>query len=208
MGKQIYSRTIAFLLLFSFVVFADIKTDSAKVNVIAPNDSGTVIISDTAHFKQIVTIDSLLHLKKVLHAYGGFQDSNAVIATPGADTWTIITNDENDLWQGIEVDGFTLANDTMTVTYGGDYTGVVSMSVGGNNNKDFEFRVFNVTQDTIAGYHMKSTGLGAGNYIGVTVPFYLEADAGDEFIMQVQCTTDASDPTIHDAIFYITYLHE
>ena len=149
-----------------------------------------------------------LFVTETYHAYGGFQDQSETISIATQNVWYHVTNATNDLWTGLEADGITLSGDVMTVTNAGDYAGTVSMSISGLNGKDFELRVYNITDSVIAGYHMGVSTSGAGNYTNITLPFYLEADAGSQFRLEVRCTTDASDPTFAHAIFYMAYLHD
>lgn len=36
----------------------------------------------------------------------------------------------------------------------------------------------------------------------------LSTEGGDQYKMEMQCTTDGSDPTLRSAVFWIKYLHE
>jgi len=141
------------------------------------------------------------------HAYGGFQAAAVTIAIAAADTWEHVTNSTHDLWSGLEAEGMSLSGDIITIKKAGDYFGTLTMSVSGLANKDFRVRIFNITQNLQQGNYLGVSTTGAGNYADVTVPIYLEANAGDSFRMEVACTTDASDPTFNDAIFHLIYLH-
>jgi len=147
------------------------------------------------------------HPAESWHAYGGFQDESETITIAAVDTWTMITNATNDLWGGLEAVGLTLSDDIMTVQHGGDYMGSLSMTFSGLNGKDFQVRVYNITQSTQLGYVIGATTTGANNYTNVTLPLYLECEAGDRLRMEVQCTTDGSDPTFRSAVFYMAFLH-
>ena len=83
----------------------------------------------------------------------------------------------------------------MTIKKAGDYFGTLSMTISGLNGKDFQVRVYNITQAKQQGYVIGASTTGAGNYTNITLPLYLEADAEDSFRMEVTCNTDASDPT-------------
>ena len=102
----------------------------------------------------------------------------------------------------------TLSGDVMTITNAGDYVGSLSMTLSGLNGKDFQIRIYNTTQATQMGYIIGATTTGASNYTNITLPIYIEADAGDSFRMEVQCTTDGSDPTFRSAVFEMHYLHD
>jgi len=142
----------------------------------------------------------------VWHAYGGFQGESETVAID-ADTWTHITNGDNDLWVGLETNGFTLTDDELIVTNTGDYTGTLSITFEGLNQQDFLFRIYNVTQTAQAGYQIGATGLGANNYVNVSIPIYLEATAGDHYQFQVY-QVNGNDATFYNAIFHISYLHD
>lgn len=155
-----------------------------------------------------VEVAGHVHIGEIWHAYGGFQNKTETIAISGANTWTHITNATNDLFTGLEGDGLTLSGDQMTIVNAGDYTGMLSMTISGTATKDFQIRLYNVTQTAQMGYVIGATTTGAGNYTNITLPLYIEASANDVFQMQIQCTTDASDPTLRSAVFYIAYLHD
>lgn len=142
----------------------------------------------------------------VWHIYGGFEGANETIDCD-ADTWTFVTNATNDLWTGSEADGFTIADDVMTVVNAGDYVGHLSMTVSGLTGKDFHVRVFNVTQNTVMGFPLGISTTGAGNFMLLSMALYLECDAGDELRLEIN-SADGSDPTLNDAVFYIAYLHD
>jgi len=150
-----------------------------------------------------------LRLEGVWHVYGGFQDQSETITCAVADTWYHVTNATNDLWTGTESDGFSISSDVMTILNAGDYFGTLAISLSGLAGKDFEFRIYNVTDAAAEGYHIGVTTTGASNYQELVMPLYIEADAGDQFRMEVRCTSVGSgDPTLVHAIFYISYLHD
>ena len=153
-----------------------------------------------------VVVDAYIRPTKIWHAYGGFQDQSETLDI-GVETWTHVTNSGNDLWTGIESDGLTLVDDEMVITNAGDYTGSMSVTFEGGQSKDYIFRIYNVTQSAQAGYKIGATGQGNGNYTNVTVPIYLEANAGDTFQFQVY-TADGTDADFINSIFELHYLHE
>ena len=155
-----------------------------------------------------VTSSGMVRQANTWHAYGGFQDESETITISAVDTWAMITNGTSDLWTGLEANGMSLVNDILTIPNAGDYSGILSMSFSGLNGKDFQLRVYNITQAVQSGYVIGATTFGAGNFTNVAVPLYLEADAGDTFRMEVQCITDGSDPTFKNAIFNLAYLHD
>jgi len=142
------------------------------------------------------------------HAYGGFQNQSETITIAAVDTWTHVTNATNDLWTGLEATGLTLSGDVMTIQNEGDYVGALTMTISGLATKDFQIRIYNVTTSAQMGYVVGTTTTGAGNYEDVTLPLYLECSAGDQLRVEIQCTTDGSDPTVRSAVFEIHYLHD
>ena len=149
-----------------------------------------------------------LRVPKVWHAYGGFQNKAEVITLPAKDTWVKITNVAGDLWTGLEADGLTLANDVMTVVNAGDYAGSLSLTFSALNGKDYQIRVYNNTQASQMGYIIGASTTGVNNFTNITLPLYIEADAGDELQMEIQSTTDGTNPILKSSVFYLSYLHE
>jgi len=142
----------------------------------------------------------------IYHAYGGFQDQTETLSIE-PDTWTFVTNADNNLWTGLEADGMMLVDDNMVISNAGDYVGNLSVTFEGGQGKDYLFRIYNMTQDEQAGYHIGSSGAGNNNYVNTVVPIYLEADAGDVYQFQVY-TVDGEDIMFLNAIFALNYLHD
>jgi len=145
---------------------------------------------------------------KTYHAYGGFQDAATTITVAAANTWYHVTNATNDLWSGLEADGITVSGDKMTFTNGGDYTGIVTIDLSALLNKDYHLRLYNNTDSVQVAYRMGVSTSGAGNNVPITLPLYIEANAGDEFQLEIECTTSATDVVLDNAIFYVQYLHD
>jgi len=141
------------------------------------------------------------------HVYGGFQDSSITVDVQ-ADAWTEITNATNNLWVGVEADGFSLSGDTMIVANTGDYAGTVGVTLSALQGKDYDFRIYNVTQDAQVGFSAGVTTTGVNNYAQMTLPIYLEATASDSLVLQVYGSTDGTDITLTHGIFFLTYLHD
>jgi len=82
------------------------------------------------------------------HASGGFDNESETVTVTTVDVWYPITNATNDLWVGdpTKCDGITLADDNMTFANTGFYPGVVSMTVAAGSQKDFQIRLYNITQ--------------------------------------------------------------
>ena len=148
-----------------------------------------------------------LALDAIYHIFGGFEDQAETI-TADAGVWTWITNgDPWDLWNFDEEDGISGALDVFTITNTGDYSGILSLSISGLTGKDFHVRVYNNTQARVEGRPIGISTTGANNEMNVALPIYIEATAGDEIQFEIM-STDGSDPTVDDALFYITYLHD
>lgn len=154
------------------------------------------------------TISGMVRQGTTWHAYGGFQNANSTITISGVDTWAHISNETLNLWSGIEASGLTLANDVMTFINGGDYIGSVSLTFSARDGKDFEIRLYNLTQATQMGYVIGATTTGVNNFTNIVLPLYIEANAGDGMRMEIQCKTDGTDPIVRSAVFYLAYLHD
>ena len=80
------------------------------------------------------------------------------------------------------------------------------MSISGLNVKDFHVRVYNNTQVKVAGRPIGVSTTGANNEVNVSVPIYVEANAGDKIRFEIM-SADGSDPTVDDGLFAMFYLH-
>ncbi|MFH1627546.1 MAG: hypothetical protein ABIE47_02345 [Pseudomonadota bacterium] len=177
----------------------------ASLYVLDAGSSPTPFAVGSAVSPYVWVQEGLLHKKRTRHAYGGIQQAAEVIAVSGASVWATIAN----IWTGLEADGLTLTSGTtMIFDRSADYFGSLSVTYSGLTGKDFVFRLYNATKGTTEGYVIGASTTGAGNYTNAAIPLYIEAYAGDEYVMQVTCETDGSDPTIRNAIFYLIYLHD
>ena len=152
------------------------------------------------------TSSNYVFVNKVYHAYGGFQDQTETLSID-ADTWTFVTNADNNLWTGFEADGMMLVDDNMVISNAGDYVGNLSVTFEGGIQKDYLFRIYNMTQDEQAGYYIGASGLGNNNYTNVSIPIYLEVNAGDVYQFQVY-EANGTDAMFLNAIFILNYLHD
>ena len=159
---------------------------------------------NSSRFDEVVHTKEMLRQNKAWHAYGGFQDVSEALSMSG---WTKVTNATNNLFVGLEADGFSLVDDGIIVANAGDYVGNVALTFIGSTTKDYHMRVYNVTQATQMGYVVGASGLGVGNYQHLVLPLYLECNAGDELQLEVIEAADTA-LTVTDCVFYMTYLHD
>jgi hypothetical protein len=173
-----------------------------KYPVFHKMDVGDVANDEYSKFSN----DGRIRCDKIWHAYGGFEGEGETI-TAGSGTWHLITNATDDLWTLDEADGVTITDDVLTITNGGDYFGLASLSISGLNTKDFHVRLYNNTQTAVMGRAIGVSTTGANNEVNVALPLYIEADAGDQLQFEIS-SVDGSDPTVDDGLFIITYLHD
>jgi len=144
----------------------------------------------------------------IWHMFGGFEDSAAVISIT-EDQYSMVTNVAGDLWKGIEVDGFSMSGDTMTIDNAGDYIGSVSITFTCTNSNVCRFHVYNVTDAAEEGFAVGATGDGASDYVTVTKPLYFEnVSAGDEFVLRCTNVDASNDITVRFGAYFLTYLHD
>lgn len=180
-------------------------------------DSSPYIDYDTTTYRLNITTDvttvsninsgGMVRQTRTWHVFGGTESANTTFDLT-RNVWQTMSNSTQNLWTGQEFDGFTLNGDTMTVLNSGDYSGTLSFSFEGSLTKDYAVRVYNITQAAVSGFKLSATGNGSNNYVTMTLPIYLEANANDEFVVQVTNTSGNEDLVLHDAVFYIQYLHD
>ena len=49
---------------------------------------------------------------------------------------------------------------------------------------------------------------GAANFTNITLPLYIESNAGDQMRVEIRCRTDGTNVTVRSAVFYIAYVHD
>jgi len=143
----------------------------------------------------------------VWHAYGGFQNKAEVISITAANSWSWVTNAGNNLWSGAESYGMSLTADVMTIDHTGDYFGSLSMTISGLNGKDFQIRLYNITDSAQVGNVIGASTTSVNNFVNITLPLYIENTAGDTYRIEITCNTDGTDPILRSSVFYMTYLH-
>ena len=140
------------------------------------------------------------------HAYGGFQDAAYTLPVSAA-TWTHVTNLTNTLFTGLEGVGMDLIADQMIMNNTGHYFGTLSLTFSALADKNYKMRLRNITQSKTMGYVIGISTTGVTNFSNVTLPLYIEANAGDVLQMEMRCG-DSTDPKLRSAVFYISYHHE
>jgi len=164
-------------------------------------DGGILYIGSSISITGRSLIDSIYHV------YGGFADSTVTIDLT-KDVWAQVTNTGFALFVGDEVDGFSLSGDTMTVLFTGDFWGTTVLTFSGSAQKEYQIRLYNITQAQQEGYLQGLSGNGAGNYVQITLPIYSEATLNDRYIVQVQNISGNEDIILRHAQFILTYLHD
>lgn len=138
------------------------------------------------------------------HAFGGFVDQNYTLPL---NDWTWVTNVAHNLFTGTEGNGLTLSGDIITVVNTGDYTGNISLTFSGINGKDYCIRVWNITQNIQMGFKQCASTLSTSNFVNLSMPLYLECNAGDQLRLEMDEPSNSS-PILLDCMFYINYIHE
>ena len=151
---------------------------------------------------------SMLRQTNTWHAYGYFENATTTIELT-QNTWGKITNATGDLWTGVEANGMTLTNDTLTITNAGDYFGKLVISLYDVVNQDYEMRIYSTSTATVIPGTAVVTTSGNRNYIQMVLPIYFDdVTAGEQFELQIRNISSNNDPVITDSIFYISYLHD
>ena len=190
-------RKILFLLAF-FPLFL-----SAQVEQIGILNNALVVEDDSN-----VTVNGYLREAEKIHLFAFFGDSSVTFAYASSDTWYHVTNASDSLWRYSEKDGFTVENDTITITEAGDYDLSCSMSFEGGNGQTYAFRFFNVTGTAGVPVANANTAGGAGNVVNVKVSAYLQnATAGTKIVLQGKSDGTTS-TTLKNSAIKIYKVHE
>jgi len=154
-----------------------------------------------------VDVAGRVKVDNVWHVVGG---THSVINTvPCAlNTWSKITNASGNLFQGTEVDGFSMVSDSMVVTNAGDYWGSVMISYAANLGNDWSFRISDLDTGFTTLQAEGASTSGSTNVVTVTIPIYLKAAANNRFILEAMNTSTNDDLDIHSIKFIVTYLHD
>jgi hypothetical protein len=195
-------------------------------NVVSGQDTGitdrtpttAIEVADVVTFNRNVVSDTItteyIYIKNKAHGHYAFQDS-AILLDLTQNVWQQITNATGTLFTAVQDgEGFTISGDSI---YFDDHpvSGLhphiyVNWAIGGTptaNNKIFEFRIRNVTDDRgiIPRGKIKA---GANDFIDISRPSYdVQADFGDVYIMEMRNVTDNTDFTVDNAVIYLEVSH-
>lgn len=141
------------------------------------------------------------------HSFGWFGDSTSAFSFANSNTWYHLTNAGQELWTWDELDGFTLSNDTITVTKAGDYDISLQLSFLGSANQSYSVRFYNVTQ--AAGIPVAGATEGAGTDVSqVVVLTYGELTAGDKIVIQMKNVDGTGAATLKNSAVRMIYIHD
>ena len=124
-----------------------------------------------------------LNNTSLIHAFVYFGDST--ISLSYTTSWAQLTNASDSLFIQSELEGFTIKDDSITFTYGGDYDFTANFSHDGDNGETVSIRFYNTT--TPAGIPVAGSqkGGGSGDIGSTPVIAYGEGiSAGDVIVIQ------------------------
>ena len=164
-----------------------------------------------------VTIDSIGTIEsggyivptRDYHAFCYFPESDITFTFALTATWYHLSNATNNLFANCELDGFTMSNDTLTITdKAGDYLFNATLNFTGTVNQTYKIRFWNVTKN--AGVPIGGATDGSGtDIIQITLQAYGEDyDIGDELILQIQNADGSADAVFKSGNLFIKLLHE
>ena len=148
-----------------------------------------------------------IKVTEATHLFAFFGDSTVTYEFASADTWYHLSNATTNLWAYPETDGFTVSNDTITVTNTGDYDLTAIMNMDGGNGTTYAIRFYNVTQTAGVPTAGGVTSRGSGNTDGVMVGAYGEFTAGDEIVLQIKGDSAVADVTLKSSIIKMYLVH-
>ena len=134
-------RTIlTILLLLPFAVYSQsihVDGPTGRVSdldaVIMPAATDLVVIEHADSSKKI----TFGNFTSVPHGSFAFHDS-ATTLTMSTNVWSKITNAWNTLFTVVDADFMVFAGDSITLTYGGDYFSIASISFSGTAGDNYE----------------------------------------------------------------------
>jgi len=127
-----------------------------------------------------------------------FSDSSVVLSVT-QDTWTFVTNANNDLWtyRDNESFGFSYSGDTLYPDYSGTYLITGHLSFEGNNNESWKVAV--IATDKVSDFQTSCAQMYTSSSDMHTLPInaLLNVTSGSQgFVVKIYNSTDNDDPTI------------
>jgi len=144
---------------------------------------------------------TLVRMAPYPHAVLSFHDSLSVISV-NQDTWTHITNAGGNLFT-VYNSGFTIAGDSITVIYPGDYLLQMSMAFSGKNGEVWHLGVAKngVIQDYEGRRYTSNNDTGNMSFIA----YFDDLVPGDDIKLMIYNDTDGDDPTVKTATVYMRW---
>ena len=140
-------------------------------------------------------IDSISDIQTQVNGCFGemsFSDSSYVLPI-AITTWTRVTNLANDLWTAGDIQGVTVAGDTLVVTNTAVYLINLMLSFSGNNGEDWKIRILKNETTVIVATERYTSNNDIGS---ISVSAIDSGTANDSYEVQIYNATDADDPTI------------
>jgi len=177
-------------------------TDAVKFTGIAGTGTGTSILNYNRTTGEVTYADQG---GVPVHMFVYFGDSTVSLSYTTA--WAHLTNTGDSIFIQDELDGFTMSNDTITSTYGGDFDFDANFSHDGDNGETVSVRFYNVTQGEGIPVAGSLKGGGAGDYSSTTIIGYSDITAGDKIVLQYK--GDASGTSVFkNGVIRIKRIHE
>jgi hypothetical protein len=126
-------------------------------------------------------IDSL-QTSSLVHAFVYFGDST--ISKSYTTSWAQLTNASDSIFIHSELEGFTMKDDSITFTYGGDYNFTANFSHDGDNGETVSIRFYNTTTPAGVAVAGSQKGGGSGDIGSTPIIAYGEVSAGDVIVIQ------------------------
>jgi hypothetical protein len=181
-----------------------IKTDEnfTSVESTGTTNTATGVTNAAAIAVNAADIDTL---EAPPHGELSFSDSASVIDVSQG-VFSKITNGNNDLFSTTDAADVTIAGDTLTIIYPGDYIITASISFSGSVGDTWEFALFENGVLASPKMERSTSQTDIGN---VSLPFYVEGlVAGDDLSLRITNTASSDDPTMVSGSWVIWRLHK
>ena len=199
---------IVILLFFPFVVLSQSVhidgptgqiSDLATVTMPAGTD---ILVLERNDSSKNITFDKFTDLP---HGAFAFHDS-AVTLTMSTGVWSLMSNPTNNLFTAEDTDDLVFAGDSVTLTYGGDYMSIASISFGGTAGDSYEFAVFK--NGAIVAYSTIERTTSQTDVGNVSLLVYLfSMSDGDDLTLKIRNTASNDDATLVSISWIIWRLH-